>query len=72
MSVPTGDPQLDMLLAQGVKAYLYGEAQEVRSSLYALLRHHGAIIKYTSDSSEGDLVVRGGDRPPTLNEDDNG
>jgi len=43
MSVPTGDPELDMLLAEAVEAYYSGDSSDISDALRDLLIHYGAL-----------------------------
>jgi len=43
MSIPTGDPELDMLLAQALEAYYSGDSSDISDALRDLLIHYGAL-----------------------------
>lgn len=44
MSVPTGDPELDMLLAKALEAYYNGDSSDISDTLRDILIHFGALI----------------------------
>lgn len=52
MSIPTGDPQLDVLLAEAAAAYYSGDGSDISDALRDILIHFGALV--TDNANDGD------------------